>query len=91
MKLGERIVAAEVLREDSEWVYLLVRQCELASVKTGCLPRQVPLHQVGDEIRRKRHTLVKGGPDRLAWSDENVRSVLASKFLGMRADGDSMS
>jgi hypothetical protein len=85
-KLGDRVVTAEVLREDTEWVYLLVRQCELASVKTGRLPRQVPLLHAGDEIKRKRRTLVKGAPERLPWSDENVRSVLASKFLGARAD-----
>ena len=84
LKLGDRIIVAEVLREDEGWVFLLVRHCELASVRTGRLPREVPLPHKGDEIKRKRATIIRCKADRLLWSDENVRSVFASRFLGNR-------
>jgi hypothetical protein len=87
LKLGDRVVAAEVLREDEEWVYLLVRQCELASVRTGRLPREVPLLHAGDEVKRKRKTIVRSKPDRLTWTDESARALLASRFLGNRSEG----
>jgi hypothetical protein len=60
IKLGERRVAAKVLRHDAEWVYLLVRGYELASVKTGWLEREVPLLANGTGIKRKRRTIGKG-------------------------------
>src|SRR6266851_6000070 len=81
-KLGERVVTAEVLREDSEWVYLLVRRCELTDVKTGRLPREIPLLHNGEEIKRKRRTIVRSKADRLLWTDESARALLASRFLG---------
>jgi len=52
VKLGDRVVVAEVLRQDREWVYLLVRHCELVSVTTGRLDRQVPLLQKGQQVPR---------------------------------------
>jgi hypothetical protein len=85
-KLGERLLVAEVLRQDSEWVYLLVRHCEVVSVMTGRLERQVPLLHNGTETKRKRNTIARGKAERLLWSDENVRSMIASKFLGMRGE-----
>ncbi len=88
VKIGERLVVAEVLREDSDWVYLLVRHCELASTMTGRLPRQVPLLGIGQATKRKRRTISRAKPERLLWSDENVRSVIASKFLGRRAEAN---
>src|SRR5438132_3251150 len=80
--LGDRLVIAEVLREDGEeWVYLLVRRCEMVSEKTG---RKVALLPKGEEIRRKRTTIERGKAERLAWSDETARGALVSRFLGRR-------
>jgi hypothetical protein len=84
VRLGDRVVVAEILRQDREWVYLLVRHCELVSVTTGRLDRPIPLLQKGMETKRKRNTIARGKAERLPWSDENVRSIIASKFLGMR-------
>ena len=38
----------------------------------------------GSQIKRKRKTIMRGRPERLAWSDESVRAVLAIRFLGRR-------
>jgi hypothetical protein len=38
----------------------------------------------GENIRRKRRTIERGKPERLLWSDESARAIVASKFLGGR-------
>jgi hypothetical protein len=77
MNIGDRIVTAEVLREDAEgWVYLLTRACAVSSEKPGC---KVALLAKNREVRRKRHTIERGKPERLIWSDESA--ILASRFL----------
>jgi hypothetical protein len=82
VNVGDRIVTAEVLREDAEgWVHLLVRQCVVSSEKTG---RKVILLPKGENIRRKRRTIARGKPERLLWSDESASTILASEFLGSR-------
>ena len=81
VNVGERVVTAEVLREDAEgWVYLLTRACVLLSER---IPgRKVPLLPKGGNLRRKRRTIERGKPERLLWSDESARAIVASKFLG---------
>ena len=79
VNIGERIVVAEVLRDEGGWLDLLIRGGAVASEKTSC---KVSVLATNLEIRRKRHTIEKGKPERLLWSDETVRAVLVSKFLG---------
>ncbi len=83
VNVGERVVTAEVLREDAEgWVYLLTRACVLSSER---IPgRKVTLLPKGGNLRRKRRTIERGKPERLLWSDESARAIVASKFLGSR-------
>jgi hypothetical protein len=81
VNVGDRVVTAELLREDAEgWVCLLTRACEVASEKPG---RKVAVLPKNQEIRRKRRTIERGQPERLLWSDESARAILASKFLGI--------
>lgn len=82
MRLGERLVIAEVLRDEAGWVYLLVRGCEVVSANMGWNLRDVPLLAKNTETKRKRKTIARGKPERLLWSDESARAVVASKFLG---------
>jgi hypothetical protein len=82
VNVGDRAVTGEVLREDAEgWVHVLVRRCEMVSEKLG---RKVALLPKGEEVRRKRTTIVRGKPERLPWSDETARGALISRFLGKR-------
>ena len=82
VNVGERVVTAEVLREDAEgWVHLLTCACAVSSEKPG---RKVTLLPKGQEVRRRRRTIERGNPERLLWSDESARAVLTSKFLGKR-------
>jgi hypothetical protein len=74
---GDRVVIAEVIRDEGGWVDLLVRDCTIAIEKPG--RKVLPLAKnVG--VRRKRRTIQKGKPERLLWSDETVRALLVSKF-----------
>jgi hypothetical protein len=86
IRLGQRLVVAEVLRREGEWVHCLVRHCEFVSVQTGLLERQIPLLRSGAETKRKRSTIAKGNAERLLWSDESARSLIASRFLGKRME-----
>jgi hypothetical protein len=78
VNIGDRVIIAEVLRDEGGWLDLLIRGCTVASEKTGC---KVSTLATNLEIRRKRHTIEKGKPERLLWSDETVRAELVSKFL----------
>jgi hypothetical protein len=82
VNVGERLVTAEVLREEEGgWIVLLIRACELVGEKPGSRPT---LLRKGEEVRRRRTTLVRGKAERLPWSDETARGALMSKFLGKR-------
>lgn len=74
--MGERTVTAEVIRGDGEWVDLLVRDCTVTKEEPGL---QNPLLPKDAEVRRKRHTIAKGNPERLLWSDETARAILVSR------------
>jgi|GEM_PF-635350 len=92
-RVGERVVTAEVLGEDDKdgWVYLLVRASTVVSAYMGWSASDVLLPATGAQTRRKRSTLVRGNPERLAWSDESARAIVASQFLGSRKPIPSVS
>lgn len=76
--VGERLIVADVLRFDGEWVDLLVRDSKVVSEKSGWKVRPVA---TGTEVRRKRQTVEKGKPERLLWSDQSVRALLIRRRL----------
>jgi hypothetical protein len=82
VRLGERMVTAEVLKgtDSKGWVRLLVRQCETLVEYTI---RRLPSYMNGAEIKRARRTIMRGNPERLLWSDESAREVVANTFPGM--------
>ena len=76
LRIGERQLTAEVLRgpDRKGWVKLLVRKCDpLVEFTT----RKLPSYMNGAEIKRARKTIMKGEPERLLWSDETARSMVA--------------
>ena len=80
VKIGDRVVIAEVLRDEGGWLELLVRQCTVGKPKYNrplvSLTKNMP-------VRRKRRTIERAQPERLLWSDEAARALLLSKFLGV--------
>lgn len=78
VNLGDRLVIAEVIRDDGEWVDLVVHDCTVASEMTR---HHVAPLTTNAAVRRKRHTIEKGSPGRLLWSDETVRALLVCRLL----------
>lgn len=78
---GERMVIAEVITDKDGWVDLLVRGCTIVSETPGWLLKPLLKNLA---VRRRRRTSERGNPERLLWSDESARAILASKFLGKR-------
>ena len=80
-RVGDRLVTAEVLSDGGRdgWVDLLVRGGEAVSASLGWNLSDVWLPATGSETRRRRRTLLKGNPERLAWSDESARDIVASE------------
>jgi hypothetical protein len=76
---GDLVITAEVLRDEGGWLDLLIRGCTVVSEKPG---HKVSALVTNVEIRRKRHKVEKGKPERLRWSDETARAALVSKFSG---------
>ncbi|MBK9131270.1 MAG: hypothetical protein IPM20_06480 [Gammaproteobacteria bacterium] len=85
-RFGERLVEAEVLQEAEadEWVRLLVVGSTVLSEFPTRTPKKLLLDK-GQEIRRKRQTIMRSKPERLLWSDERARQLVVSKFLGNRS------
>ena len=78
VNIGERLVIAEVIHDDGEWLDFLVRDCSVTRETHGL---QYMLLAKNAELRRKRHTVEKGKPERLLWSDETARALLVSRFM----------
>jgi hypothetical protein len=84
LRIGERLVAAEVLqRGEDGWVKLLVRAC--AITKDEMAGKAVQSLKAGEQIRRASKTILRGKVERLLWDDESARAaVLASKSAKSR-------
>jgi hypothetical protein len=81
LNIGSRLVIAEVLQDEDEkgLVVLLIRGCELVAEKF--IGKTVEVLRKGNKVRRARKTIMRGKPERLLWSDETARDVVASRFL----------
>jgi hypothetical protein len=82
VKVGDRVVTAEVLQpaDADGWVLLKVVACAVGVSRVH--RKVVTALKEGTEIRRAYKNIVNGKPERLLWSDEHVRAMLSSKFLG---------
>jgi hypothetical protein len=80
--VGERVVTAEVLKKVDRdgWVRLNPISCVVGVSRIH--RRVVTAVKAGTETRRAYSTLERAKAERMLWSDENNRAMLASKFLG---------
>ncbi len=74
--MGDRLLVAEILRDQDGWLDLVVRGCTVTNEKPG---HSVSVLAMDADIRRKRRTVEKGNPERRLWSDETARALLVSK------------
>ncbi len=80
LRFGDRLITAEVLQEPDAngWVRLLVRKCEILTETS--VKKLSPISNT-KEIKRAKKTIMRGKPERLLWSDESARTIVASQFL----------
>ena len=85
VRIGDRLVTAEVLGEADEegWVCLLIRSSEILKLKDRKKPHMWMLKKES-ETKRKSSTLQCGNLERMLWSEESARDVIASQFIGNR-------
>lgn len=80
VRIGERTITAQVLKVTPDgWIVLVVKRCETINAETWW--RTIPALKAGRELRRRPATLARGRVERLPWSDESARAVVASRFL----------
>lgn len=82
LRVGKRLVIAEVLKaaDNTGWVHLRIQRCDVVSEVQGRTVRAMT--QIGSNTNRKLRTIMRGKPDRLLWTDESARAIVASKFIG---------
>lgn len=75
-KIGEQVVTAEVMAL-GDYLQLHIRAVDVLSIEIT--KRPPPKLTVGDNIKRKKTTIARGNCERLLWSDETARAVVAAQ------------
>ena len=70
---GKQKVVAQIASVEGDFVKLTVLKADVIENIIGSTLRP---HKVGTTIVKKRSTLLRGNPERLHWSEEDVRSAL---------------
>jgi hypothetical protein len=81
LRIGSRKIVAEVEKCDQDgWVQLVVKS-SAAEVLDGWI-----VAKLDPVIRRRRGPIGQGLAERLLWSDESARALVASRFMGAEPD-----
>lgn len=70
---GKQKVVAQIAQIDNDFVTLTVLKSTVIENNIGS---DLKPHKVGSTITKKRSTLLRGEPERLLWSEEDVRTAL---------------
>lgn len=68
---GKQKVTAQITEIEVEYIKLTVLKSEIAENAIGS---ELKPHKVGSAITKKKDTILKGAPQRLHWSEEDVRN-----------------
>ena len=81
VKIGTRkIVGQVVICERDGWVHITVSSDETDLVHGWTASK------LDGVIRRRRGPIGQGGVERMLWSDESARSLVASRYMGAAVD-----
>ena len=75
---GKQKVTAQITHIDGDYLKLTVLK---AAVIENVIGSELRPHKVGMTITKKRATLLRGNPERLHWSEEDVRTALLSHSI----------
>lgn len=70
---GKQKVTAQITAIDGDFVKLTILR---SSITENIIGSELKPHKVGTIITKKRQTLMRGEPERLLWSEEDVRKAL---------------
>lgn len=73
---GKQKVVAQIASIEGEFVKLTVLK---AAVIENIVGSELRPHKIGSTITKKRATLLRGEPERLLWSEEDVRAALLNQ------------
>jgi hypothetical protein len=73
---GKQKVVAQIASIEGEFVKLTVLK---AAVIENIVGSELRPHKTGATITKKRATLLRGEPERLLWSEEDVRAALLNQ------------
>lgn len=73
---GKQKVTAQITAVDGDFVKLTVLR---SSIIENIIGSELKPHKVGTTITKKRQTLMRGEPERLLWSEEDVRMALMAE------------
>lgn len=73
---GKQKIVAQITDVEGDFVKLMVLK---ASIIENLIGSDLKPHKVGATITKKRSTLLRGEPERLHWSEEDVRAVLLAQ------------
>lgn len=73
---GKQKIVAQIAHIEGDFVKLTVLK---ASVIENLIGSDLRPHKVGATITKKRPTLLRGNPERLLWSEEDVRAALLAQ------------
>ncbi len=74
---GKQAVVGQVLKIEGDFITLQILKAEVTENLTRWELRP---YRVGETITKKRQTLMKGSPERLHWSEEDVRAALLKEM-----------
>ena len=73
---GKQKVTAQITAVDGDFVKLTVLH---SAIVENIIGSELKPHKVGTTITKKRQTLMRGEPERLLWSEEDVRRALLTQ------------
>lgn len=73
---GKQKIVAQIAHIEGDFVKLTVLK---ASAIENLIGSELRPHKVGATITKKRPTLLRGNPERLLWSEEDVRAALLAQ------------
>lgn len=70
---GKQKVTAQITGMDGDYLKLTILK---SAITENIIGSELKPHKVGTTITKKRSTLLRGEPQRLHWSEEEVRAAL---------------
>jgi len=72
---GKQKVTAQITEIEAEYIKLTVLKSEITENTIGS---ELKPHKIGSAITKKKDTILKGEPQRLHWSEEDVRAGITT-------------